>query len=264
MCADYARDLAGSRVHNGDMDIEWFKNRKRELRVTDQAIADAIGRERSVANRVINGGVSFDLKYVDGLAVVLQVERAEILRRAGAFGTEAAVTEENSQHGLETNARVVRMESSSSKRARDDLPVYGTALGAARDVDGDAIEQTSLNRADVTHYASRPGILDRRKDAYGLYIQGSSMHPALPDGEMIAAAPNLPLAVGDNVVVYLRTLNAEEDNGETARAVLVKELVRRTPSFVELRQYQPPKDFRIPMEEVLRIDHMLTRKEMMS
>jgi phage repressor protein C with HTH and peptisase S24 domain len=72
------------------------------------------------------------------------------------------------------------------------------------------------------------------------------------------------LSIGDLVVVYLRTQDAEEDNGDTARAVLVKELVRRSTSFVELRQYNPPKDFRIPMSEVIRIDHVLTRKEMMS
>lgn len=246
------------------MDVEWFKSRKRELRVTDQAIADAIGRERSVANRVVNGGVAFDLKYVDGLAAVLRVERAEILRRVGALDGEDVSISDEKQHGLETNAKLVRMNESAINRPRDDLPVYGTALGSARDIEGEAIEQTSLNRADVTHYAARPAILDRRKDAYGLYVQGSSMHPALPDGEMIAAAPNMPLSVGDNVVVFLRTTDPEEDNGETARVVLVKELVRRTTAFVELRQYQPPKDFRIPMSDVLRIDHVLTRKEMMS
>jgi phage repressor protein C with HTH and peptisase S24 domain len=243
------------------MDVEWFKARKRELGINDQAVADAIGRERSVANRVVNGGVAFDVKYVEGLARVFKVSRNEILRKAGVLD---GLPDEENQHTLETNVTPVRMDRASLERARDDLPVYGTALGAGRDIDGVAIEQTTLNRADVTQYVSRPSILNKRPDAYGLYCQGSSMHPALPDGEMIAAAPKMPLSIGDLVVVYLRTQDAEEDNGDTARAVLVKELVRRSTSFVELRQYNPPKDFRIPMSEVIRIDHVLTRKEMMS
>jgi phage repressor protein C with HTH and peptisase S24 domain len=149
-------------------------------------------------------------------------------------------------------------------RTRDNLPVYGSGLGAAVEIEGEAIEQTTLNKAETIEYAVRPVILNRRPDAYGLYVQGGSMHPALPDGEMVAVSPKMPLQVGDNVVVYLRTDSEEEDNGEAARAVLVKELVRRTAAYVELRQYQPPKDFRIPMTEVLRIDRVLTRREMMT
>ena len=89
------------------------------------------------------------------------------------------------------------------------------------------------------------------------------MHPALPDGEMVVACRDMPLAIGDNVVVYLRINNEEEDDGQAARSVLVKELVRRSASYVELRQYDPRMDFRLSMDEVLRIDRILTRKEML-
>jgi hypothetical protein len=66
------------------------------------------------------------------------------------------------------------------------------------------------------------------------------------------------------VVVYLRTEDPDEDDGQTARAVLVKELVRRTSKHVELRQYSPPGDFKIEMHRVMRIDRVLTRKEMLT
>jgi len=163
----------------------------------------------------------------------------------------------------ETNAQVVKMEGASLDEARDDLPIYGTALGAARDVEGDAIEQTYLNSGDTIEYVKRPVLLNRIHDAYGLYVQGSSMHPALPDGEMLAVTTKGALSMGDNVVVYLRPINRDDD-GQRARAVLVKELVKRTGAYIELRQYDPPKVFRIDATDVLQIHRVLTRREMMA
>lgn len=163
----------------------------------------------------------------------------------------------------ESNAQVVQMEGASLDEARDDLPIYGTALGAARDVEGEAIEQTYLNSGDTIEYVKRPVLLNRIPDAYGLYVQGSSMHPALPDGEMLAITTKGAISVGDNVVVYLRPTDRHDD-GQRARAVLVKELVKRTGAYVELRQYDPPKVFRVEAADVLQIHRVLTRREMMS
>jgi len=246
------------------MDVAWFNARKRQLKITDNVIGDAIGRDRSIANRIINGDIPFDVKHVEGLARVFQVDRTEILRRAGVLSGDETKQDRDESRSQETNVRLVRMEGAPTERPRYDLPVYGTALGSAREVEGEAIEQTELNRGDVAYRVKRPSILSDGSDAYALHVQGSSMHPALRDGDLIVASPRMALAIGDNVVVYLRTNNHEEDNGKTARAVLVKELVRRSASFVELRQYQPQKDFRIPMSDVIRIDHVLTRKEMLS
>jgi len=161
---------------------------------------------------------------------------------------------------LQSNATVVRMEGASLEEPEETLPIWGTGLGAAREIDGEAIEQTMLNTGEIVEYVKRPAILKRTKKAYGLYVQGSSMHPALPDGEMVVAVRDMPLSIGDNVVVYLKAI----DDEEASRAVLIKELVRRSASYVELRQYQPAKDFKIDMTEVLRIDRILTRREMLS
>jgi hypothetical protein len=260
MCADYARDRRMRVVHNAPMDVEWFRQRKRELKITDQAIAEAIGRERSVANRIINGGVAFDFRYADGLARVFQVDRMEILRRAGLIDVIPEIDQPATIPP--PNGEILNMEKTSDGPPHQDLPIYGTALGSAREIEGEAIEQTTLNRAEVMQYVKRPSILHNKPGSYALHVQGSSMHPALPDGELIAASSKMPVRIGDNVVVFLRA-NGDDDDGVTARAVLVKELVRRTASYVELRQYTPPRDFRIPMDEVLRIDHVLSREEML-
>ncbi|WBO23970.1 S24 family peptidase [Sphingomonas abietis] len=189
-----------------------------------------------------------------------QIQPREMAPLAKLLGL--ADTEAGTEH-LQTNAAIVPMEGASLEEPDENLPVVGTGLGAAREVDGEAIEQTMLNSGDVIEYVARPAILKRKQVAYALYVQGSSMHPALPDGEMAVACKDMPLKAGDNVVVYLRTANPEMDDGMTARAVLVKEMVRRTARYVELRQYQPFKEFRIDMGEILRLDRILTRHEML-
>jgi SOS-response transcriptional repressor LexA len=239
------------------LDIDWFKTRKRELRVTDADLGDAIGRDRSIANKLVTGKLPFDIKYVQGFAATLQVSREEILRKVGALDPSADIPQGS-------NAQVMKLEGASLEEARENLPVFGTAMGAPREIEGEAIEQTTLNKGEIVEYMKRPVILNGKADAYALYVQGSSMHPVLPDGEMVAVTPTRSLGAGDNVVVYLRPTNPEDDDGMTARAVLVKELVRRTASHVILRQYQPAMDFRVEMTEIIRIDRVLTRKEMLS
>lgn len=165
---------------------------------------------------------------------------------------------------LVPNATVIPMEGASLDRPQGNLEVWGSGLGAEREFDGEAVELTRLNTGDIVEYVRRPTILNGKKGCYALFVHGSSMHPALPDGEMIVAVRDMPMSVGDNVVVYLRPYNPDDDDGEAARGVLVKELVRRSASYVELRQYHPAKDFRVDMRQVVRIDRVLTRREMLS
>jgi len=44
--------------------------------------------------------------------------------------------------------------------------------------------------------------------------------------------------------------------------VLIKTIVRKTASYVELEQYNPHLTFRIPMERVDRMDRVLTLDDM--
>lgn len=161
-----------------------------------------------------------------------------------------------------SNGKVIAFEGEGFEKPEENLPVWGSGLGSERFFDGIAIEQTDLNTGSELEYVRRPTILKGKREAYALHVQGSSMHPALPDGELVVACRGMPLSMGDNVVVYLR--DTDNDDGERARGVLIKELVRRSASYVELRQYGPQLDFRVMMSEVLRIDRILTRREMVS
>jgi hypothetical protein len=46
--------------------------------------------------------------------------------------------------------------------------------------------------------------------------------------------------------------------GERTSSVLIKTIVRKTASYVELEQFNPPQTFRITMERVDRMDRVLT------
>lgn len=195
-----------------------------------------------------------------------QVERLEkgqrrlttgwIEKFAEAFGVAPAAIISN-DNLPPANARPIKMEGASMERLREDLPIYGTALGAPKIVEGEAIEQTSLNSGDVIGYAKRPVILNGHNDAYALYTVGHSMYPKYDEGEMLVAQHKRPARVGDDVVVYLRA-EGEEDDGERARCVLVKRLLKKTASYIELEQFNPATTFKIPVEQVLRIDRIMT------
>jgi hypothetical protein len=156
----------------------------------------------------------------------------------------------------EPNAVTFRMEGASTHRMLRDVPIYGTALGADEIVDGYAIEQTTLNRADIVEYKRRPPILDGRADVYGLIVQGASMDPVYRDGATVFVEGRKRPAVGDDAVVYL--CGPDGNDGEQFERALIKRVLRKTAAYVELEQFNPPKIFRMNMDRVHHMDRVLT------
>lgn len=127
------------------------------------------------------------------------------------------------------------------------MPLLGTAVGAeSADIEED-VELTELHLGEVLDYLARPLSLQSDKDAYALTIVGDSMSPRFEPGERVAVSPRAPVAIGDDVIVQLR---AREGEDERVKMVLIKRLVRRTASHVELRQFNPEKTFRIEARRV--------------
>lgn len=156
------------------------------------------------------------------------------------------------------NATPFKYEGASSQRMAENLPIYGTAIGTERLFDGDAVEQTMLNSGDTVGYLKRPTMLNGRGDVYGLYVQGSSMDPVFCEGATIVAETKRPPRIGDDVVVYLRPDDHNEDDGLRSRAVLVKRLVRRSGTWIELQQFSPALTFKIETADIVRVDRVMT------
>jgi SOS-response transcriptional repressor LexA len=159
-----------------------------------------------------------------------------------------------------SNAVTFKFEGSSLERMREELPIWGSALGGSVMIGGHAIEQTTLNTGEIIGYAKRPVILNGRTDVYGLYVQGSSMVPAHAEGAFRVVERNRPVRSGDDAVVYIRASGEmdEADDGSRSTCVLIKRFVRRTAEYVELFQFTPELTFRIPAKDVLRMDDLLT------
>ncbi|MGQ2942896.1 MAG: XRE family transcriptional regulator [Blastomonas fulva] len=178
---------------------------------------------------------------------------------AGALGVPASTLVGDEPEG---NAIPFHLEGASTERLRRDLPIYGTALGAPRIIEGDAVEQTTLNHGEIIDYVRRPSILNHRSDVYGLYVVGSSMAPAYNEGATVFAETKRPPMIGDDVIVYLRE---EDEYGDVrARCVLIKRLVRRSAGYLELEQFNPALTFRIPTSEIFRYDRVMTLGDILS
>jgi transcriptional regulator with XRE-family HTH domain len=80
------------------MDLDWFKQRKQHLGLTDAKIARIVGRDRSVINKILSGNSGLDVKLAGLFAEAFQVPRAEVLFRAGV--TDAAPAMEQPERVL--------------------------------------------------------------------------------------------------------------------------------------------------------------------
>ncbi len=92
------------------------------------------------------------------------------------------------------------------------------------------------------------------------------MVPAHADGVLILVESKRPPMIGDDVVVYLRRTGEDQDgdDGESARTVLIKRLVRRSGSFIELEQFTPPLTFTVATKDVLKMHRVLTLTDLLA
>lgn len=114
----------------------------------------------------------------------------------------------------------------------------------------------SLWNGDVIDTIPRPVNLVGARDAYAVYISGTSMEPRFFAGEAVHIHPGKPVTIGAFVLVQLRPTH----DGESPRAV-VKRLVKRSGSKIVLAQYNPPKSFDIKATEIVSMHRVVGLSE---
>lgn len=135
----------------------------------------------------------------------------------------------------------------------NDLPVVGTAQGGTviiKSMSGNdtEIEQTLFEPGHVIRYIARPKALLGAREAYAIYVEGESMYPRFGPGEMAVVDPRIPPKIGDDVIIQL-----SENGGDEITAILIKRLVRRSASFIELEQFNPAAIFRVDADRIKRL-----------
>jgi SOS-response transcriptional repressor LexA len=106
------------------------------------------------------------------------------------------------------------------------------------------LELTEIRTDQLVQRLPRPVALAGDPEAYAVTIVGDSMWPRFRPGRRVAVSPRSPVALGDDVLVALR---AEPGSG---CLVLIKELVRRTSGFIELRQFNPDVSVAVENDQV--------------
>lgn len=139
------------------------------------------------------------------------------------------------------------------------LPIYGTALGADLKFDVEegivvSIEQTEIHMAEPTDYMARPIGVTGRQDLYVVIVAGHSMEPRFDSGRRVLVDGKRPPTVGEDVVVQLR---GPTFDGEEVKHVLLKQLVKRRPGKVLLRQFNPDHVFEVPVEQIHSIHRVM-------
>jgi SOS-response transcriptional repressor LexA len=129
------------------------------------------------------------------------------------------------------------------------LPLLATAIAGEW---SEGIELSEICESEIVDRLPRPPTLANDPNAYAITIVGDSMWPRFRPGRRVAISPKASVAIGDDVVVKLKSGAAK---GRVR--VTVKELVRRSSTGVELRQFNPDSVFHVPEEEIAAIEKVI-------
>jgi len=108
------------------------------------------------------------------------------------------------------------------------VPLLATRVAGEFGEPGGGIELHSVDRSTIIGQVDRPPALAADANAYALTISGQSMWPRFRDGRRLLVSSIGRVAIGDDVLVQL-----------AGDQVLIKELVRRSSTLLELRQFNP-------------------------
>lgn len=125
------------------------------------------------------------------------------------------------------------------------LPLLATALAGEWGTPGSRIELLEIENERWIERLPRPPSLAADGEAYAITVVGDSMWPRFRPGRRIAVSPRSPIAIGDDVLVILAKRSSAGN-----RLVLLSELVRRTSTHIELRQFNPDATLSVSTAEV--------------
>ena len=218
-------------------------------------------------------------RNVTAREISLAVGNADVIRnikrgnmpnaaRLDAIAAELGTTTEwllGREQGIERTFPDDRIKPEALRRLPKTLPIYGTALGANLEFNHDGgiivlVEQTEVHMSAPLDYMARPIGVTGRPDLYVVEVSGHSMEPRHDPGRRLLVDPRRTPGIGEDVVVQLR---GPTFDGEEIRHVLIKQLVRRRPGCVVLRQFNPLIEFDVPTEQVAAVHRVMPWDEAM-
>ena len=221
-----------------------------ELNVTAREISMAAAGQPDAIRNIIKRGVMPGAERLEAIAEHLGTTSDWLLGR---------------EQGIERTFPTDTIKPEALRRLPKTLPIYGTALGANLEFDDDGglivlVEQTEVHMSAPLDFMARPIGVTGRPDLYVVEVSGHSMEPRHDPGRRLLVDPRRTPGIGEDVVVQLR---GPTFDGEEIRHVLIKQLVRRRPGAVVLRQFNPLVEFAVPNEQVSSVHRIMPWDEAM-
>jgi len=220
------------------------RNPIRELRLAKgwslQQLADAVGASKSQIDKLEKGARRLTVDWMVRLAGPLGIDPRDLVPAAtqgrGAEGRKSRAAKTGAPGGA--GALLHKIHPAYP-------PVHARACGQTRTIPvlsaarGGRDQEMFLTDGPIDRAPCPPYLL-HVKDAYAIYVTGSSMVPMYRPRQLLFVHPHRPPAPGCGIVIVKK-------NG----AVLIKEFVRRTKTALAVREYSPARrDFSIPLEEI--------------
>ena len=210
-------------------------------------LARTSGIDPSALSKIENGKRGVTRNFAPSLAKALQVPVNELYANMGSPIPAAAVEP---------------VATLGSLRIAHDAPDPSTFYGAVRDVPVMGTAQAGPTGAFVINSLGGPigwaqrfaGIIGM-SGVFAIYVEGESMLPWRKPGSLVYVHETRPPAPGCHVVVEIEGAVGEPP------LCLIKELVRRSPTKLELRQHNPPGTIEIEQASVRRILRVLEWEE---
>lgn len=149
-----------------------------------------------------------------------------------------------------TNVRPAQVQVPQNNSMPKNIPVLGTAAGSH------SRGAFQLSSDPVDYVRRPPGLIDAR-NIYGLYVEGDSMDPQFPAGELIIINPHKPARFGDAVVVQCK--GADNDETEATLGILRS----RNEKHVVIGKHNPKAEISILRSTVVSVHKVLTMSELL-
>lgn len=233
------------------IDAQWMRNRLKDLGKSQAGLARALGVNPSQVTRMFQGHRELAATEAPVVADYFEVPLKTIIEKLDGTmsGSVNAALRTVTQKLPTREPPMAYKPIEMPRRAQDrDLPVMGLAASGR--------ENWFEWNGEILDYVVRPAVLERVPNAYALFNQGTSMEPRYLEGDTLYIHPGRPITHNCFVVVQLRP--ARDGDAPTA---LIKQFVKRANGEVVLHQFNPPKDIKIPQDQVVSIHRIVQSGE---
>lgn len=203
---------------------------------------DAMGKTERAASLEATGNPDIIRKIRTGITRTPRADTLAALARAlGTTGDWLLHGEGNAEQPTKA---IAPTETDNTKTHT--LPVYGLAAGST-------LGHLTMSGEPFEFVDCPPGLL-RVKEAYALFVTGSSMEPAYRPGDLVFIHPHRPVRQNDHVVVQ------EARDGGTITSI--KRFERYTDKHIILTQYNPLAEIEISRQAITSVHRVMTTNEL--